>query len=288
MKALFALIVLLSLIDAQACEINLPERLLLSGSQGEQWPFGAKNCSHDQLSSFHDLIAGQSGPVSVRRLQAVTGKSSKLVAPSDMVSVQRLDQLIHDSYPQTTERDMSLTNAIEGDMISIPNDGEVRVRCHPCLFSGDETIRVEVRSFASTRKDYTFTAHFRQLVLAPKARATISAFSIPTAGQFEMVTVPQTGFSKYITDVSRLNYYKLNKTIRAGEILRESDLTPLSLVRAGDRVELLLQTGTLELKSHATSRQSGGIGESIEVWNQATGRKYRGVITDQNKVTVEL
>lgn len=288
MKAIFAIIALLCLVDSQACEINLPGRLLVSGLHGERWPFGAKECSFEQVSNFHELIDSQSGKVAVGRLQAAAGVEAKIVTKAETVQIQRLEDLIKETFPESSEREMELNGATQSDIIALAADSEVKLKCHPCLFNGDETIRVDVKNYTTVRQEYSFTAHFRQMVLAPRIRSTVTAFSTLSASQLEMVKVPQSPFVKYVTDLSRINFFKTNKTLRTGEILKESDLTPLSLIRAGDKVEMSLESGSLNIKAHAVSRQNGGIGESVEVWNQSNGRKYRGVVTDFNKVTVEL
>ena len=95
-------------------------------------------------------------------------------------------------------------------------------------------------------------------------------------------------YGQYLTDLSRINLYKTNKTLRMGDVLRTGDLVPLTLVRAGDRVELIFENDHVRLKSQALSRQNGGVGDRVEVWNQANGKKYRGVVTEQNRVVVEL
>lgn len=119
-------------------------------------------------------------------------------------------------------------------------------------------------------------------------RAMPAFSSFDRASLIEEVQVPENAFSRYFTDPEKLKYYRTNKPLRAGEILREADIVPTTLVRAGDRVELLIDSATVRIRSHALSRQNGGIGDSVEVWNQQSGKKHYGTITGPGKVTVDL
>lgn len=288
MRALLALIALLCFLDVQACEVSFPERMIVTGVDGSHWPFAHTNCSPENISAVRSMLHDHDGMISLARLQAAVGGTIKLVSTVDQVRIQRLSQLIEESFPQSAVSDMEM-KTLDADIVGLSSSGEINLKCHPCLFNGDETIRVNVRSFNGQQKAYNFAAKFGHYVLAAKAKVSISAFSgSMNSDQFELVKVPQVAYGRYQTELSKIHYYKPNKTIRAGELLRETDLVPLTLVRAGDKVDLYFENEQLRVRSHATSRQNGGMGDKIDVWNQATGKKYRGVITDHNRVVVEL
>lgn len=289
MKIFFSLLFTTFFYQAQACEVHFPERIILSGVVGEYWPFIHKDCSIDKLSALSSMLQSHEGMISIERLQAAVGENTKIISKSNQIRIQTLQNLIHKNFPASADSEMIVSDGSTGDIIGLDLSAEVKVKCHPCSFQGSEVIRLETRSYGSLKKDYSFNAKFDHFVKAARAKSLINAFSNKlNADQFEIVKVPQVAFGRYQTNLNKIGYFKTNKTIRAGEFLRESDLVPLTLVRAGDKVDLYIENEQVSVKSHATSRQSGGLGEKVEVWNQANGKKYRGVITDHNKVVVEI
>lgn len=288
MRIIFAIVCLLCLFDVEACEIQLPDRIIVSGVVSNHLPFTQQGCSAEQLQELRATIQDHDGELPLARLQAAVGDSIKLHSAQPNTQVQRLADIISTQFPQSKDVDMEI-NDVESDIIALDGNSEVQLKCHPCLFNGNEVIRLQVRSYQAAVRDYNFNAHFSRHVLAARAKITIQAFSGHLdEDQFEMVKVPQVAYGRYQTDISKIKYFKPNKTIRAGEFLRESDIVPLTLVRAGDKVDLFFENDHVRVKSHATSRQSGGMGDKIDIWNQANGKKYRGIITDHNKVLVEL
>lgn len=289
MKIFFTFFLTSFFLQAQACEVHFPERIILSGVVGEYWPFIHKECSPEKLNALSSMLQDHDGMISLERLQAAVGENTKIVSKSNQIRIQTLQSLIRKNFPASQNSEMVISGSSNGDIIGLDLSAEIKVKCHPCSFSGSEVIRIETRSYGTHKKDYSFNAKFDHFVHAARAKTLINAFSNKlNVDQFEIVKVPQVAFGRYQTNLDKISYFKTNKTIRAGEFLRESDLVPLTLVRAGDKVDLYIENEQVRIKSHATSRQSGGLGEKIEVWNQANGKKYRGVITDHNKVVVEI
>ena len=289
MRILLAVIALLCFVDAQACQIHLPERIVLSGAVSNHCPFDQRDCAPGSADELCALIQTQDGHIPLQRLQAAVGEQVKLLSTANQIRVQRLAELVKAKYPQSQNVDMEISTATDGDIMVMNTNSEIELNCHPCLFNGSEAIRLYVKQFGGEPRNFNFSAKFSQHVMAARAKLTINAFATGLhSDQFEIVKVPQVAFGRYQTDLSKINFFKPNKTIRAGELLREGDLIPLTLVRAGDKVDLFFENDHVRLKSHATSRQNGGMGDKIEVWNQANGKKYRGVITDHNRVVVEL
>jgi len=62
------------------------------------------------------------------------------------------------------------------------------------------------------------------------------------------------------------------RNIRAGSYLRQSDLKATPVVLTGDRVELLVERGSVSVSVQATARQEGCIGQTIPVRNELTKR----------------
>jgi len=289
MRLIFALIALFSICEAWACELTLPKHVLVTGTANGSWPFAHENCSHEQINEMHSILIDQDGMVPVARLQAAVGSAVKINTADKNTNIEKMDSLIRRSFSEVGDADMNIGNPFQGNLIAIPTEGEYVLHCHPCQFTGEEVLRLHVKSFQNGETDYSFQTKFARFVMAYKVRQTIPAFTQKLSeGMFELVRVPAAAYGQYLTDLSTLNFYKTNKTLRSGDIVRTSDLVPQTLVKAGDRVDLIFENNHVRLKSQALSRQNGGVGDSIEVWNQATGKKYVGTVIDHKRVVVEL
>lgn len=62
------------------------------------------------------------------------------------------------------------------------------------------------------------------------------------------------------------------RTLPAGERLRQADLKPLPVVKAGDTVDMQIQRGGLVVTVRALARQAGCLGQTIPVRNELNGR----------------
>lgn len=272
-----------------ACEIVVPGHVLLTAGETETWPFRTTDCSPAQGQELIRVLQDQHGVIPVTRLQAALSAGITLIAEKRSVRVTNVETLVRGSFNGIGDAKITLSAPFNSNLIALPEDAELTANCHPCQFQGEEIIRLSVSSLADAQRELNFQAKFVRLVRAYRLKRTLPAFTTGLEPEmFEEVLAPVPAFGQYLTDASQVRYFKTNKTLKAGEFLRTSDLSPLTLVRAGDRVELVFENPHVTLKAQALSRQNGGKGDSVEVWNQATGKKHRGTVTDHNRVVVEL
>lgn len=82
-------------------------------------------------------------------------------------------------------------------------------------------------------------------------------------------------------------FAELNRSVRAGEVLRASDLRPAILVRRGGRVTLRLSRGALELTIKVEALHDARMGESVRLVNPASGKVFSGIVTGQAEARLE-
>ena len=133
------------------------------------------------------------------------------------------------------------------------------------------------------------SADFKKMVKAFRLTSALPSFSSVNDTNIlkeEYVeTIPHTDL---ITDVEMLKFYKTNKPLKAGEILKKSDLNAVNLVRAGLKTDVVLENQMVRIKTSGISRGNGTIGELVEVYHPQKNKKYLGKVIDINKVLVEL
>ncbi len=69
------------------------------------------------------------------------------------------------------------------------------------------------------------------------------------------------------------------KNIKPGHILREADLKNTPVILAGDRVEMVLKRGSLEVVVKGVARQNGSLGQTIPVRNILNGRLVNATVS---------
>jgi flagella basal body P-ring formation protein FlgA len=286
------IVLILSLLSASlsfACELSVPQRLLITGKVTGEWSFPQTGCSNDQISEVQALLQDQDGSIPIARLQAALGSGVRLISSNTLVRIDNVESLIRRSYSEVKDASVTMSSPFQGSLIELPMSVDLMLNCHPCQFSGEEIMRLSVRNMADKINEYSFQAKFVRYVDAFRVRQQLPAFSQKlTTSMFEQVKVPASAYGQYLSDLSRIAFYKTNKSLRAGDVIKVSDLSPLTLVRAGDRIEIVFENPHVKVKSQALSRQNGGMGDQVEVWNQATGKKYRGIVVDHNRVVVDL
>lgn len=125
--------------------------------------------------------------------------------------------------------------------------------------------------------------HYREI---PRARLKIGRGDRLSAELFDWEWV-DVGAARQKTDLhgrQALADACCSRTIQAGQYLRASDLKPVPVVQAGDRVELTLQRGVVTVSVPATARQEGPVGKVIPVRNELTKRLVNARITGPGSV----
>ncbi len=76
------------------------------------------------------------------------------------------------------------------------------------------------------------------------------------------------------------------RDLAPGEPIEATDLLRPPAVRTGDRVMVVLRTGSLVVRAEAVAAENGRIGEDIRVVNPASGRALRGRLVGPRHVEV--
>lgn len=276
-------------VSTWACEIHLPERLLMSSQSSGATHKQALNCEHTQIEELYNVLRDQSGPVPLARLQAAIGKNIFLRSQKSVIQIENIESILEKNYPDLSESRRENQAQVLGSYIALEMNDQLEVSCHPCQFRGAEHFNLKILNLGQVKLSLEIPTRVFKLEEAIKLRTTLNAFSDKIQNdQWEVTKAPAINYGRYFTQSEKLKYFKTNKQIKAGEFLKESDLTPLNIVRAGDKVEITFENDHIKVKSQAISRQNGGIEDVIEVWNQANGKKYKGIVTDFNHVTIKL
>jgi flagella basal body P-ring formation protein FlgA len=113
-----------------------------------------------------------------------------------------------------------------------------------------------------------------------RAEATLAASLRLPHPQLKEVWVPAEGLPGDVIIPNALPpLVALNRPLRAGSILRSSDLSSASLVEKGQTVRVALSQGALVLEADLVAEEEGALGEIVVLLNPETGRRLRAKVT---------
>ena len=69
------------------------------------------------------------------------------------------------------------------------------------------------------------------------------------------------------------------RTIRAGQLLRASDLKPSELIKKGDSVKLVVGSGMLKITVTVVALEGGRRDQQISLLNPESGEQVRAIVT---------
>lgn len=81
-----------------------------------------------------------------------------------------------------------------------------------------------------------------------------------------------------------LSGVSLVRDLKSGDELRQSDLAPTPVVRAGEAVDLTIRRGSVVVTVRAVARQPGSAGQTIPVRNEVTGRLVNALVAGPGRV----
>jgi len=287
LKILFFLFTSLSF----ACEITLPEQILLFEKKLNNFKINQSGCSFEAQTDFNSVINDLEGKVAAFQLkELMQAKGHDVTIKTPSIKIQHLTNLVRDQLHLPAGVEVKNAKSLIGDTsIVLSNGDQLQLECSACLLGSQQNLKLSINTFSGERKAVYVQADFIKMVKAYRLLEPLSSFSqLRDVSVFKEETVPSIPHTDLITDLNELKYYQTNKPIRAGELLRRSDLSATDLVKAGLKTEVILETPGIRIKTQGISRNNGAIGELVEVFQPQKNKKYQGKVIDLNRVLVEL
>jgi len=291
MKYIISILLIFS-VTAGACELTLPHELIILGEDSGSVAQGPTNCDQNITKATGQILSeleGRALATHVTEMLAQRGFLNVRISPQT-VMVTQMKSLIRDQIDLPPGVQVKTTRGLntQGFIALAPGD-KLEVACSNCLFGQQQPINIIRVGFDGMNHSYMISADFKKMVRAYKLIQSIPAFSDISASEVlrevYVETIPHT---ELVNDLETLKFYKTNKPIKAGEMLKQADLNAMNLVRAGLKTEVVLENSVVRIKTHGISKSNGALGEIVEVYHQQKNKKYQGKVIDNNKVLVEL
>lgn len=291
MKVILALTTLLYSSFALCCEMALPHHLvIISDTADLRTAIHHQNCPETTINEMVQILSSVEGKVTAPQLVTMfLIKNQNVSIEPSVIQVQQFKQIVRDQLILPPGVQLKNSEALNAqNFISLAPGDRVEVQCIGCLYGTGQPLNVNVMGFDGNQRTLTVRADFKKMVKAYRLTSFMPAFSeVPTEVLKEeyVESIPHTDL---ITDLSLLKFYKLNKPVKAGELLKQSDLNAMNLVKAGLRTDVVIENDLVRIKTQGISRSNGALGEIVEVFHPQKNKKYQGKVIDINKVLVEL
>jgi hypothetical protein len=278
-------------VPALACEVHLPDHLVILGNSSHfTQSLKHNDCSDLTLEEINQTLQAVEGKITSFQFEEILkSKDHTVLIHPKLIQVQHLKHLVRDQLMLPTGIQLRSSEAVNSaNYLAIAPGDKVQVECLGCLFGSQQPLNVKVLGFDGSNKSLTVKADFKKMVRAYRVLGFHPAFSEITSSSLKQEYVESIPHTDLITNLDTLKFFKLNKPVKNGELLRQSDLNSLNLVRAGVSTEVIIENKHVRLKTQGISRSSGSLGDFVEVFHPQKKKKYLGKVIDVNKVLVEL
>lgn len=276
-----------------ACEIKAPKAIIITDtveSYELKSAFKYQDCTDEQVKAFNLLLTDYSGTLNQRVLHAELNDNRIKLNQSFHIST--LVTAINDriTLPKNWKIVDLKTIGQGSSFFSLNNEEHLQVACKNCNLTGTKNISFNiVDPISNTKESYWLTGEVAIAVEALVSKKNISITNQPLdKNHFEMKTVYSARPENFFTFTDKLPYYKANRPLREGQVVKFNDIGPLNLVNIGTPVQVKLNSHGLKLQSIGIPTRSGKLGEIIQLKNPKTNKIIVGKITNFNEVEVEL
>lgn len=169
----------------------------------------------------------------------------------------------------------------KGDVV-LAEKGPVEIAVKPLSarpLRGAGLVRVELKVKGETCRTLTVTVDtriYRRVLVTSRAvrRGELLGADLLEPEERD-VTLLKDG---YFTEADQVKGLQARRPMNAGEILTRQHSQSVPLVRQGDAVELVVDSGKMQLSTQGVALQDGGAGVRIRVRNQESGKVLQGEV----------
>ena len=126
-----------------------------------------------------------------------------------------------------------------------------------------------------------------EMAQVPVPNRLISAGEVVNANDIEWQAV-QLGrlANNSLTDTQQVIGYMAKRPLKAGQVLRMSDLVMAPVMKKNDLVRIVVQSGQMTLSVQGKVMQDAAIGQTVRVVNVSSNRQLSGTVVDAGTVAV--
>jgi len=246
----------------------------------------SSTCSSEINQNYISLVSNAEGRVHSKflanQLQKVENVSIEL-SPK-VINISNLIDKINDKFSETPFTISKITSLYGNSSLYMDSPFHFEISCTNCNDIGEKSLKL-----LSQNKTIWLNAEVSksQTVYISNTELNYRTPLIQKS-DFTKQTVLNHTRSNAFTNIDHIQFYKLNKNISSGDILKNSDVSPKKLISFGQQVKLTYSNSSISLNTYAKAKKDGFFGDYIELENIKSKRKFLGKVVGFNSVVVDL
>ena len=278
---------LLIVAKSEACEVSMPHTLAISKDVRSihiKSVIDSNSCQESQLDALSQYILNQRGPIGPLKLKhhfpQIRLQSPKIVIIKDLEDYLREKVALKEGKVFTSAKVVG-----ENPLIFEKKDNSFLADCN-CENAGE--VNIKLSAFDSQSNTIWVNAKVLYKVKVLTSRSHIRANSTLRKSQFDFKWIETVTPEQYVTSLENISFFKTNSALHKGKHLLHQQIRPIQLVRVGETTKVFLNEGNMRISLEAQARQSGGLGQIIELYNKNGKKTFTGRISGHNTVTIDL
>ncbi len=286
-KKLLISTLLLHCFSSFACQITSYPQIIKLNKVLDDSIIKSSDCDDEQTQMFIQLISGADGELTSSHLSQIFKsefKKEMTISPGK-IEVKSVKDVLVDLVQLPSSLVFSTTTSLyDKGSLNLEGTSTLNASCANCESAGEKNIKVSLDN-----QTIWFSTKLLTKRVAFIATESISPFqSKLSQDQFYEKKIFDTGNTHLFRDMENIRFYRPTRHLEKGKVLNVSDFVPMTIVKPGQKVKVLLKGKSISLNSTALARQGGKIGQIIDVYNQKTNKKISGLVIDFNTVMVNL
>jgi flagella basal body P-ring formation protein FlgA len=270
-----------------ACNLVTYPQIIKINKQLDGVIIKSSDCSEEIQNEFIEFVSSMTGNISADHLQKIflSEHSTQVNFLPANIQVESMESTLTRLLSLDKDTVLSnITSFYSQSCITLENEVKLSASCSDCDQAG-------IKNFKLNRKN-TIIWLTGEIQIRRKGFIVIDEINPFNENLNENLFQSQAflddGKDHLFQDLQNIRFYKTNKRLEKGRVLKMTDLSPINLIRPGQKINMILNGKNISLKSSAYSRSQGKFGDYIEVYNTKSNKKITAQVVDFNTVMVQL
>jgi flagella basal body P-ring formation protein FlgA len=247
----------------------------------------SSNCPSEITDEYISLVSSSSGKLNAQYLkmyfQSEYGQIVQLIPA--IVRVTSLNDFLIEKLNLSSDIMVNRSTSMFGKAsLNLSSDKLIKVTCSKCDGPGEKNIKLNIKN-----KVHWITSHFfikRKAYIVSQDIGSIN--NVLTPKMFKQKLIVDKGNKYLFSDMKNISFYRLNRNLVIGDIVKKNALVPRVLVRAGQKIKLFVNGSKIKLSTSGIARKNGRIGDFIDVINPKSKKKTIAKVIDFNTAVIDI
>lgn len=283
----FVFIFLFSLVNSgYTCEIVTHDKIYKINKILDDSVIKSSDCPSSIKDSFLDMVASGNGSIHSTHLANVlsTKENPKITIKPAVIQVETISDKLQEHFKTQSITFSNVSALYPYSALYVEKDHDLKFECKNCESSGRKNIKAMMGS-----QTVWLSATLMHKIKALKIKKNLSYHTpILTKDDFEIIETLEKDPSQLFTDLDNIKFFKLNRNLVEGRVLKVHDLRPKNLITTGQKIQVHVSNNSIKLKTVGIAKRGGKFGDYIEIENPKSKKIMMGKITGHNTAVIEL